>query len=131
MGVRFPFLGSTTVVTASIPGTAETVVCTTPPFTPSLDFAQVLIMCYSEFNTGTGVTSVVGRIRRGTTASGVALGTASPTLVIGAATPGILTFFYLDVPGAVAGQQYSFTMTMNGATGASGINDVCMALIAL
>jgi len=38
---------------------------------------------------------------------------------------------YADIPGAIAGQQYSLTVTMAGATGATSLGEVSLMAIVL
>jgi len=131
MGVRFPSVASTTFV-GPLPATAaETVVCTSPPFTPPLDAAQIFIHWFFALSAGAGTTSYSIRIRRGTTTGGIQLNANQWAL---AATPAIADFMsgcYIDNPGAVSGLQYSLTVMQAGATGAGTQPDVCLLVYSL
>ncbi|SRR6266849_4145419 len=129
MGVRFPSVASTTIVTVSVPA-AETVIVTTPPLNISLDFAQIILLWYVLLTSGTGTTSLVYLLRRGTTTAGALLNVSA----IDQTTAGNNTRrsgVYVDTPGAVAAQQYSLTLAQTGLTVNGTVLDVCMIAFAL
>lgn len=130
MGVRFPSQGSNTIVNTTLVTTAETVLFTTPGLNISLDFSQVLIFWWIMLTIGTGTTSFVPSIRRGTTTAGtrITLGAAT-TVTAGNAVS--LSGCYPDIPGAVAGQQYSLTGTQNAATANGTVSDGALIVFAL
>lgn len=131
MGVRFPSVFSTTFVGPLPANATETVICTTPPLTLPLDFAQVNLHWFFSILTGTGTTSLGYQIRRGTTTGGTALLGASQVQTIAAATNGLSGGCAVDTPGAVAGQQYSLTIVQTGATAAGAAGFVCLIAYAL
>lgn len=131
MGVRFPSVASTAIVNATLVTTAETVVATTPPLNLPLDFALVFLLFYFNGTTGATVTGVQYRLRRGTTVAGALVPAAFGSLIVGAAAQMTSSSFYVDTPGAVAGQQYSLTLTQVGATGNGSMTDVCIAAFVL
>jgi|SRR6267154_6262283 len=131
MGVRFPSVASNVFVGPLPANATETVICTTPPFTPPLDFSQIFIHWFFACAAGTGTTSLVYRLRRGTTIAGVLIGLNQWADVV-SATFGIFNSgVYIDNPGAVSGQQYSLTVAQTAATGAATLPDVCMVVYAL
>ena len=131
MGVRYPTAVSTTLVTANIVTSAETVVVTSPPLTLTLDFSQVLLWyaVYLGAN-GAGSVNIIATIRRGAAVGGTQVSVQQRSV----ASPGNVTFIsgvYVDTPGAVAGQQYSITITMQAATTNTSVTDVCLLAAAL
>jgi hypothetical protein len=130
MGARLPSSFSNTVA-STIPGAGEIVVCVVPPLSPVFDSTAVLLCCWANVVAGATVVSVQLRIYRGTTVGGVRLNTNAA----GATTVAGNTFYvsacYFDVPGNVAGQQYCFSLTCGGATGATIVNDVAMLAFVL
>lgn len=131
MGVRFPSVASTTFI-GPIPANAtETVILTTPPLTLSLDFSQVILLWSCSILAGTSTTSFVFRIRRGTTAAGTTIFQTSWPFTIAAGSTFSGGGSYVDTPGAVAGQQYSFTLVQTAATVAGTYNDGALIAFAL
>lgn len=131
MGVRFPSVSSNSFV-GPLPANAnETVVLTTPPLTVPLDFAPVTLLWYFCYLAGTGNTAALFNIRRGTTVGGALVSVAPDTspAVAGAQTG--YSGIYFDVPGAVAGQQYSLTIQQFAATAAGQFKDGAFIAFAL
>lgn len=130
MGVRYPSVA--TIAALGIYGAAgaEAIVFTTPPLNISLDFAQVILLWYVQFNTGAGTTSYVPRIRRGAALTGALVNIAN-AVVCTAATVTSFSGVYVDTPGAVAGQQYSLSLSGNATTGAAVFADGSLLAFAL
>jgi hypothetical protein len=116
MGVRFPSVFTNTFVGPLPANATETVVLTTPPLNLALDFATVFLQWCASINPGTSTTALLYRLRRGTTAAGTLVGTSfnSGTLTVGVALT--VSGCYFDTPGAVAGQQYSLTVSQTADT---------------
>lgn len=131
MGVRFPSVFSTTFIGPLPASAAETVICTTPPLSPSLDFASILLFWTFALLAGTGTASVSMAIRRGTTVAGVTITPGSFVQILAAGQNGNVSGSWADTPGAVAGQQYSLTITQNGATAAGTPGNVALIAFAL
>lgn len=130
MGVRFPGLGNTTIVTPAIAAAGETVLFTSSPLNLSLDFQQVMIFWFINWTVGTGTTSTAFRIRRGTTITATSV-TANLTVTTAASSFASFSGCYIDSPGAVAGVQYSLTGNQTAGTGTASINDGCILVMAL
>lgn len=131
MGVRFPSVASTTFIGPFPATAAETIVLTTPPLTIPLDFAQIILMCSACITAGTGVISHTFRVRRGTALTGVQVNLAPWGSLSTAGSNTMYSFWYVDTPGAVAGQQYSLTVAQNGATAAGVWVDGALLAFAL
>jgi hypothetical protein len=131
MGVRFPSVASNTFVGPLPASAAETVVLTTPPINEPVDNAQVLFVWQATIITGTSQTAVRFGLRRGTTTAGPLLGTGQWIYAIAAALQGTYGGCYFDLPGIVAGQQYSLTYIQQGATVAGTWNDGCLIAMVL
>ncbi len=100
----------------NIPTTTETVLATLPPISTDGAAQQVSLQATAVFATGTGVTGVTLRIRRGTGITGTVV--AMSGSVVAAASTGIdLGVDGVDNPGEVADQQYVLTVQQAGATG--------------
>lgn len=129
MGVRFPSVQSNTIVNVNF-ASSENVICTTPPLNIPLDFATVLLFWYLTMTSGTGTTNITPLIRRGTGITGTIInGNTNDNTTAGNTTR--RSGVYFDTPGAVAGQQYSLTMTQIGASANGTILDVCLIAFAL
>jgi hypothetical protein len=114
----------TTVVT-----TAETAAVTSDPFTPSTDGAKVIISGVINITTGTAVTGVVIRVRRGVGTAGALVGETEPHN-LGASLTDDVSYSVTDFPGAVAGQQYTATVVQTAATGNGTINNASINVTA-
>src|SRR6266849_7273364 len=121
MGVRLPSVASETIVNTTIVTTLETVIVTTPPLNLPLDFAAVIILGTLLWQVGTGTTSYTLRLRQGAGISGPVISGLSNVTVssIQVVTASIA---YSDVPGAVAGQQYTITLSHTGSTGNGSVS---------
>lgn len=130
MGVRFPSVQSNTFVGPLPASAVETVVVTSPPFTPPLDSAVILILWHFVLTAGASVTSHTFKLRRGATTAGVQV-----NQLISQTTPAggfnIVSGWYFDQPTAVTGQQYSLTIIQTGATGAGIAADQAILVFAL
>ncbi len=131
MGVRYPSVASTTFVGPFPANATETVVCTSPPFTPPLDSSQIFIQWFFACLVGASITSFFYRLRRGTTTAGQLLNLNNWAIPVAAAGGFVSSGVYVDNPGAVSGQQYSLTVAQTAATGASSVPDVCLIVFAL
>jgi hypothetical protein len=130
MGVRFPSVASNTFVGPLPANATETVILTTPPINEPVDNAQVILLWFTSITAGTSTTSFQFKIRRGTTITGpvILAGTCFVTVV--AAQNYISSGCYFDLPGIVAGQQYSLTIIQGAATVAGTFLDgALMALV--
>ena len=130
MGVRFGSV-STIVNVGVLPATgAETVIMTTPPLTLPLDSAQIFLFWYFLGNTGASTTVLTWRLRRGTTTGGTLINSGNGVGVT-AAVNATLSGCYNDTPGAVAGQQYSWTLQGTSTAGAGTFLEGCMTAMVL
>lgn len=118
MGVRFPQVATTAFIAAPPASGAETVWMTTPPLNISLDFSQILLFWGGDITTGAGTTSFQTTVRRGTSTAGTQIYQTGQLPVATAGQHAFISGVFADVPGAVAGQQYSVSVTGNGTTGA-------------
>lgn len=118
MGVRYPSVFTSTFVGPLPAGAAETVILTSPPLTLPLDGAVVFILYWFNIIPGTSTTFFTGNIRRGTTAGSPAVTTSPAITPTVAGTQASLSCIFFDSPGAVAGVQYSGTVSQIAATGA-------------
>jgi hypothetical protein len=129
MGVRFPSVATNTFVGPLPASAVETVVLTTPPINEPIDNAQVLLFWMANLTPGASTTSLVWRLRRGTTTAGVALGLTTWGFTTAAGNFVTNSGWYFDFPGVVAGQQYSLTVSQTADTVAGAWADG--ALIAM
>ena len=116
MGVRFPTVASNTFVGPLPASAAETVVLTTPGISEPIDNAQVLLLWTASITPGTSTTSLVYRIRRGTTTGGALVNASTFSFTTVAANLTTVSGWYFDSPGTVAGQQYSLTVVQTADT---------------
>ena len=130
MGARLPSSASTFLQNAALSGNGEFIVLTTPPMNPSIDFQLVMIFAYINVTPGASTTGVIGRIRRGATAAGPLL-SLSNTLTVAAGNSFQFMMCYIDIPGAVAGVQYTFTAQTVAQTVQAAVNDGCIIAFAL
>lgn len=128
MGVRLPSVVANSIGNAV--GTAEIVVATTPPMNIPLDFATILLFWYYATTTPASTTNLQLRLRRGTTTAGTLVSSGVNQLVTASATA-TLSGFAFDVPGAVAGQQYSLTAQFTAAVGSAGPTELWMLAMCL
>jgi hypothetical protein len=131
MGVRFPSVFTNTFIGPLPANATETVILTTPPFSPPLDTSAIFFLWCSEINAGTGTTVLAHRIRRGTTAAGAFIGVQPWNALANVGNAFMLSGCYFDTPGAVGGQQYSLTVSQTGATVAGVWNDGALLVFAL
>ncbi len=130
MGVRLPSVQSNTLVNATVAINAETVIVTTPPFSPSLDNSLVLLFWYMIHTVGTTAASTTYRLRRGTSITGALINVAQALTAVA----GNIIFdsgWYFDSPGIVAGQQYSLTCIDPASTVAGAVQDAALLAFAL
>jgi hypothetical protein len=131
MGARLPSVVSNTVLNSPIVTTTETVICTTPPFSPSIDGVAVLILATWTCTPGTSANAMTARLRRGSAVGGAQLQAAPYPNPCGAIANQGGMLWYFDQPGIIGGQQYSLTLAMAGATGNTTVTDVAMLAFAL
>lgn len=131
MGVRFPSVFTNTFIGPLPANATETVLCTTPLLTPSLDGAPIFLQWFCTILAGASVTGHTFRIRRGTTSGGVFVGAGSWVDVAAAGVQRNHSGNYNDLPGAISGQQYSLTLVQTAATGAGTLTDVYMLAFSL
>ena len=130
MGVRFPSVFSTTLLNTVLGTNTETAIVTSPPFTPPLDSAQIIIAVYWQANMAAATTQMTNRIRRGSGLTGTQVNvfaTDRVTASVGYST----TLIYVDTPGNVTGIQYTLTGSTVGAGGTGTINDGFILVFAL
>jgi hypothetical protein len=123
MGVRFPSVFSTTFIGPLPANATETAILTTPPLSPSLDGAAIFLLWFAAMTAGTSVTAHVFRIRRGTTTGGALVGANPWTDTLAATNLKNSSGWYVDLPGAVGGQQYTLTVVQTAATVAGTFQD--------
>lgn len=131
MGVRFPSVFSNSIVNPAISTTAETVIATTPPFSPPIDAAQVIIHVVCSITIGTAGATLTLTIRRGPLVTSPLVQVHQPGITVVAGNTLGFGAFYVDTPGAVGGQQYSLTATVGSATGNSTVLDAAILAMAL
>lgn len=105
----------TTIVT-----TAETVVLTVSGVTVPGAGARVKLAGTAFVTTGTGVTAITPRWRRGTDATGTLVGEGDP-IAAAASTNATTTLQVTDTPPDSAGLTYVLTVQQTGATGNGNI----------
>jgi len=125
MGVRFPSVFTTTSLGVLAANGAETIIATTPPLTLPLDFASVFLHWWFAGSSGNGTTGLSVAIRRGVTLAGTLITAAAAVLVTANNIVNVAGCF-VDTPGAVAGQQYTLTLTGTATTGVGTTLDVCL-----
>lgn len=131
MGVRYPSVFSNTFIGPLPAGAAETVVLTTPPLTLPLDGAAVFIIWCANILTGATTTFLNFNIRRGTTTAGTVIHLQSFAVPVTAGSKAQGAGCYFDTPGAVAGQQYTLTVSQQAATAAGTWEDGALLAFAL
>lgn len=131
MGVRFPSVATTTFIGPLPANATETVILTTPPINEPIDNAQVILYWMAAITAGTSVTGHNFRIRRGTTTAGAVIGANAWTFTTVATNNTVVSGCYVDLPGIVAGQQYSLTVIQQAATVAGTFNDGCLIAMVL
>lgn len=130
MGVRFPSIGTSTRITNTIVAGTDTLIVTTSPLTPSLDFGQIFLFWYVILTAATGATAYTLSLRRGALITSTLINIAS--LVTTAAGNGLaLSGCYVDTPGAISGQQYSVSVVPTGASAATTVTDAALIAFAL
>lgn len=137
MGVRFNSVQASNSG-VSLVTTAETIVLTSPPFTPAQDSAAIVIFGRAIITPGTTTSGIILRIRRGTTLTGPQLQQAAPTIPATAALQGGFLEWYIDAAGfglgsssPVSGVQYVLTATQVAATANGTLNDGAIFVFAL
>lgn len=129
MGVRFPSVQSTTILTSTLVTTTESVIVTTPPLTLPLDSAVVLLGFSANILGGTGVTGLSFNIRRGTLVSSTLVNAQGATFM-SAGNAFEIGGMYFDTPGPAAGVQYSISVGQQSATANGTVRDVCLIAFA-
>ena len=108
----WPQFGATSVTDG---GATETAVLTTGGINTTPSQPRVLITGIVALTPGTAATAVVVKVRRGAGATGTEVGTLT-SQVGTAGAPRVIPYHVEDVPGEVAGQQYSITVTETSAS---------------
>lgn len=129
MGIRNATAITNTFVGPLPASNTETVVLTTPPIQPCPDNSFIFLAWQAVITAGTSCTSLSYQIRRGTTTAGTVVGAGGWKQVAIATDSYVSSGFYFDLPGVVAGQQYSLTVVQGAASGAGTWQDG--ALIAM
>lgn len=129
-GVRLAAAASSVVLASPPASTAETAIVTTPTLSPPLDNAAVLIQWYWQGVWGTGTTAVNVNLRRGSGTAGTLINNGGG-ITVTAGNQFIISGCYVDTPGAVAGMQYTLTLTGQGTTGAGSSVEGCMMAFVL
>lgn len=130
MGVHNPSVSSNTVQTNPVVTTTEAVAFTSPPISPGVDGAILLIAWQVMITTGASVNTLTFRIKRGVVVGGSVVGSSWVIPVLASAAQ-FYSGVYFDAPGTVAGQQYSITVQQGAATGNGTINDGCITVVSL
>lgn len=131
MGVRYPTVATKTFIGPLPASAVETIILTTPPLNLTLDFSQVQIFWYATMTAGTGTSSLIFQLRRGTSLTSPQINAANWAHTLAAASSAVMSGCYFDVPGPVAGQQYTLTVSQTGATAAGTFNDGALLAFAL
>lgn len=98
--------------------TAETIAITSNPLPQERPIANYLITCWAQVTTGTNITTMLAKIRRGSTTSGTQVN-ESNVITVGAAAGSneVFTAWAFDTQSDISAAQYSFTLTQAGADG--------------
>lgn len=131
MGVRFPSVSSTTLLTSTVITVNETALITTPPINVPLDFALVMIVAFLVITPGTGSTNARALIHRGSGIGGQLVNMTVPHVTVTAGNPDTLNICYTDTPGAVAELPYTLSVLVAGATANSTIGDAALIVFVL
>ena len=113
-GVEASVSGSNVTMTT----TAETIAITSGVMAQERPIANYLIKAWAQVTTGTNITTMLSKIRRGTTTSGTQVN-ESNVITVGAAAGSneVFTAWAFDSQSDVSQVQYSFTLTQAGADG--------------
>ena len=98
--------------------TAETIAITSNLMAQERPITNYLIKAWAQVTTGTNITTMLSKIRRGTTTSGTQVNESN--VVTGGAAAGsneVFTAWAFDTQSDVSQVQYSFTLTQAGADG--------------
>jgi hypothetical protein len=125
MGVRNASAATTTIINASLPSGADTIVCTTGLIGLVQDNAQILIHLFIALTMGSTATGLILKLRRGATATGTAIN-AQPTITTVATNIVQVALCYADTPGIVGQMQYTLTAQPAGGGTNTVVADVCL-----
>jgi hypothetical protein len=129
-GGRPPIVFSTTIL-ANVNNAVETQVGVTPPISPGIDSAVILVLfMWGTFAVGTTGTQAIMRVRQGNGVAGAVVNINTNETVIAGNTYSN-TAFVVDTPGAVAGLQYSGTVSVTAATAVTNTNQMTMLAMAI
>jgi len=131
MGVRLASVFANAFIGPLPASAAETVCLTTGGIGEAVDNAAVLLFWMAGITPGTSTTSLVYRIRRGTTASGTQVGAGAWSFTVVAGNLTTVSGVYVDTPGIVAAQQYSLTVVQTADTVAGAWVDGCLLAMVL
>jgi hypothetical protein len=130
MGFRNPS-ASTILAAGSLAGNgAESAIWTTPPINIPLANTQLIIIWEFLGNVGNGTTNIAARIRRGAGITGAVVNSGN-SFVVSPNTISKLNGCYVDVPGDIAGLQYTLTFTGTATTGVGTTTEGCMIVFCL
>lgn len=130
MGVSRMLGYQTTTIIGSPAAATETIVATTPGFTPPVDTDSVLLLAQIAFTVGTNGVSMRLRIRQGATAAGTTVGDTGLLTCVAANLVAPLVFA-VDTPGIVNNFQYTLTLTIGSGSAASTVSAVNFFAICL
>jgi hypothetical protein len=132
MGVRLPSVFAVTLAGVTINTNVETLALTTPPISPSLAGATVLLQWYARVIPGTNATGTTFLLRRGGAGGTLLNLVADADNALNAANlQGMRGGCYIDQPGDVAGVTYSLTVQCPGATVNGTVRDACLIAMVL
>lgn len=126
MSITNPRVLVSDAIVASPAGASETVVCSLAGVTTRDDSGVVLLDGYVNFAAGTSAVGCQLTIRRGADTAGHVVKQTND-ISVGASNGYAFAVRGYDTPGEVAGQEYVLTMTVTGATAASGIAAVSLS----
>jgi len=130
MGVHNPTVMNTTLLTTVLTQNTETAFLTTPGINLSLDNAQVLLFWWVNLGTGGSTTGIQITVRRGADLTGAIV--IQPTVDrVTAATNAFFSGVFVDTPGIVANQQYTFSALQVAAAVNGSFNLGCALAMVL
>lgn len=129
MGVRFPFVYSTTYLGGGWNNPAQ-LLCTTPPLIPPFDNTAVIVLWSLDGTIGTGGTGVKVQLYRGASVASPTFYTSANFTVVAGNTYSFSGMF-IDTPGLGSGMQYSLGTILTGESSSGVVNDCAIAAFVL
>lgn len=130
MGYRTPSTASKVLQNASFPVNTETAALISDALNLPFDNSLVIIQWQVTYTGGSTGASLTPRLRRGNTVAGTLLNVAVAVTMV--ATNAIqLCGVYFDLPGSVAGVQYTLSLNPPGGGTAGTLNDGCIIAMVL